>query len=114
MAELQRIPLDEVGTAMYTKAKTLIPGGTGLPSKRPELYLPDRWPAYYAKVSGCSVTLLLVLGQLLVGGPYRRPTVRAASGSARHAWGRDGVVMLEGAAGVGDRWSGGALEWWWR
>jgi len=39
---------------------------------------------------------------------YRRPTVSAASGSARHAWGRDGAVVLEGAAGVGDRWSGGA------
>ena len=37
-----------------------------------------------------------------------RPTVSAASGSARHAWGRGGVVVLEGATDVGDRWSGGA------
>ena len=25
-------------------------------SKRPELYLPDQWPAYYASAAGCRVT----------------------------------------------------------
>ncbi|MEM7367618.1 MAG: aminotransferase class III-fold pyridoxal phosphate-dependent enzyme [Bacteroidota bacterium] len=41
--------------ALYAKAKTLIPGGTQLLSKRPEMFLPDLWPAYYSKASGCDI-----------------------------------------------------------
>lgn len=37
---------------MYARAKRLIPGGTQLLSKRPELYLPGRWPAYYQRARG--------------------------------------------------------------
>ena len=40
---------------LYQKAKTLIPGGTQLLSKRPEMFLPDLWPAYYEKAKGCEV-----------------------------------------------------------
>jgi len=40
---------------LYQKAKTLIPGGTQLLSKRPEMFLPELWPAYYAKANGCTV-----------------------------------------------------------
>ena len=40
---------------LYDKAKTLIPGGTQLLSKRPEMFLPDYWPAYYSKAKGCKV-----------------------------------------------------------
>ncbi len=40
---------------LYIKAKTLIPGGTQLLSKRPEMFLPDLWPAYYQKAKGCEV-----------------------------------------------------------
>jgi glutamate-1-semialdehyde 2,1-aminomutase len=40
---------------LYKKAKMLIPGGTQLLSKRPEMFLPDLWPAYYSKASGCRV-----------------------------------------------------------
>ena len=40
---------------LYEKAKSLIPGGTQLLSKRPEMHLPDLWPAYYSKASGCKV-----------------------------------------------------------
>lgn len=40
---------------LYKKAKTLIPGGTQLLSKRPEMFLPDLWPAYYEKAKGCEV-----------------------------------------------------------
>lgn len=43
------------GQELYLKAKTLIPGGTQLLSKRPEMFLPDQWPAYYSKASGCEV-----------------------------------------------------------
>ena len=40
---------------LYKKAKNLIPGGTQLLSKRPEMFLPDLWPAYYKKAKGCDV-----------------------------------------------------------
>lgn len=40
---------------LYRKAKKLIPGGTQLLSKRPEMFLPDIWPAYYDKAKGCQV-----------------------------------------------------------
>ena len=43
------------GQELYQKAKRLIPGGTMLLSKRPEMHLPDNWPAYFSKAKGCSV-----------------------------------------------------------
>jgi glutamate-1-semialdehyde 2,1-aminomutase len=43
------------GQKLYEKAKTLIPGGTMLLSKRPEMFLPDQWPAYFSKAKGCKV-----------------------------------------------------------
>ncbi|MEN6315844.1 MAG: aminotransferase class III-fold pyridoxal phosphate-dependent enzyme [Clostridiaceae bacterium] len=38
---------------LYLKAKTIIPGGTQLLSKRPEMLAPDQWPAYFSKAAGC-------------------------------------------------------------
>ncbi len=43
------------GQEFYKKAKTLIPGGTMLLSKRPEMFLPEHWPAYFSKAKGCIV-----------------------------------------------------------
>jgi glutamate-1-semialdehyde 2,1-aminomutase len=43
------------GQDLYKKAKQLIPGGTMLLSKRPEMFLPDNWPSYYSKSKGCKV-----------------------------------------------------------
>jgi len=43
------------GQELYKKAKLLIPGGTMLLSKRPEMFLPDLWPSYYSKSKGCKV-----------------------------------------------------------
>lgn len=40
---------------LYKKAKTIIPGGSQLLSKRPEMFLPDLWPAYYSRAKGCEV-----------------------------------------------------------
>ena len=40
---------------LYEQAKKIIPGGTQLLSKRPEMFLPGKWPAYYAKAKGCEV-----------------------------------------------------------
>ena len=41
---------------LYKKAKTIIPGGTQLLSKRPEMFLPDNWINYYESAKGCEVT----------------------------------------------------------
>src|SRR5690606_15080966 len=38
------------------EAKKIIPGGTQLLSKRPEMFAPDRWPAYYREARGCRIT----------------------------------------------------------
>ena len=43
------------GQLLYKKAKKIIPGGTQLLSKRPEMFLPDYWPAYYSKAKGCKI-----------------------------------------------------------
>jgi glutamate-1-semialdehyde 2,1-aminomutase len=43
------------GQDLYNKAKSIIPGGTMLLSKRPEMFLPDNWPSYYSKAKGCEV-----------------------------------------------------------
>jgi glutamate-1-semialdehyde aminotransferase len=43
------------GQALYNKAKRIIPGGTQLLSKRPEMFLPDKWPAYYSRCKGIHV-----------------------------------------------------------
>jgi glutamate-1-semialdehyde 2,1-aminomutase len=43
------------GQDLYKRAKEIIPGGTMLLSKRPEMFLPDNWPSYYSKSKGCKV-----------------------------------------------------------
>lgn len=43
------------GQDLYRKAKKLIPGGTQLLSKRPEMFIPEQWPAYYDSAKGCEV-----------------------------------------------------------
>lgn len=43
------------GSQLWEKAKTIIPGGNQLLSKRSERFLPELWPAYYAKAKGCEV-----------------------------------------------------------
>lgn len=39
----------------YQEAKRIIPGGTQLLSKRPEMFAPDQWPAYYREARGCEI-----------------------------------------------------------
>jgi glutamate-1-semialdehyde aminotransferase len=43
------------GQKMWNKAKKVIPGGTMLFSKNPDLFLPNSWPAYFEKTKGCNV-----------------------------------------------------------
>lgn len=42
--------------ALYTYAKTRIPGGTELLSKRPEMMAPEVWPAYFKQAKGVETT----------------------------------------------------------
>mgnify|MGYP005847231253 CR=1 FL=1 len=43
------------GQKLWKRAKKIIPGGNMLLSKRPEMFLPEQWPAYFSKASGCTV-----------------------------------------------------------
>ena len=43
------------GQELWNKAKKIIPNGNMLLSKRPELFLPNRWPTYYSKAKGCMI-----------------------------------------------------------
>ncbi len=45
----------EKGNELYRKAKKLIPGGTQLLSKRPEMFLPEQWPSYYTRAKGVEI-----------------------------------------------------------
>ena len=44
------------GQKLYKKTCERIPGGTQLLSKRPEMFLPEIWPAYYKEAKGATVT----------------------------------------------------------
>ena len=46
---------DNVTQRTYQRAKRLIPGGTQLLAKRPEMYAPGRWPGYYREAHGCRI-----------------------------------------------------------
>ena len=43
------------GVNLWNKAKKIIPGGNQLLSKRAEMFLPNKWPAYYKKAKGIEV-----------------------------------------------------------
>jgi glutamate-1-semialdehyde 2,1-aminomutase len=43
------------GQDLYLRAKRLMPGGTQLLSKRPEMFLPELWPAYYSRAKGAYI-----------------------------------------------------------
>lgn len=44
-----------LGCKLYERAKQIIPGGTQLLSKRPEMFAPGVWPSYYSKAKGSRV-----------------------------------------------------------
>jgi glutamate-1-semialdehyde 2,1-aminomutase len=74
------------GQKLWKRAKQIIPGGNMLLSKRPEMFLPDQWPAYYSKAQGCQVwdldgkkyidVSIMGIGTNLLG--YAHPEVDAA------------------------------------
>ena len=64
------------GYKIWNEAKKIILGGNMLLSKRPEMHLPEKWPPYYSKASGCFVwdmnnkkylTYLLWVGTNILG-----------------------------------------------
>lgn len=44
------------GQKLWKRAKNVIPGGNMLLSKRAEMFLPEKWPAYFDSAKGCKVT----------------------------------------------------------
>ena len=74
------------GQYLYERAKKLIPGGTQLLSKRPEMFLPEQWPSYYSLARGVEVVDLdgntyvdmsiMGVGACILG--YADPEVNAA------------------------------------
>ena len=43
------------GQKFWKRANNIIPGGTMLFSKNPDLFLPKKWPAYFSKTRGCNI-----------------------------------------------------------
>src|SRR5216684_3281221 len=79
-------PSTAKGQELYRRAKKLIPGGTQLLSKRPEMFLPDQWPSYFSTARGVEVTdvdgntyvdmSMMAIGACVLG--YADPDVDAA------------------------------------
>jgi len=47
--------MNRTGQELWKRAKSLIPGGNMLLSKRAEMFLPEQWPAYFSRAKGCRV-----------------------------------------------------------
>ncbi len=44
-----------LGQKFWRRANSIIPGGSMLFSKNPDLHLPNLWPAYYSRAKGCKI-----------------------------------------------------------
>ena len=44
-----------IGQKMWRRAKNIIPGGTMLFSKNPDLFLPKKWPSYFKRAKDCYI-----------------------------------------------------------
>ena len=43
------------GQELWDRARKVIPGGNMLLSKRPEMFLPNKWPTYFSRAKGCMI-----------------------------------------------------------
>ncbi len=43
------------GQKLWGRATRVIPGGNMLLSKRPDMFLPNKWPTYFSKAKGCKI-----------------------------------------------------------
>lgn len=84
-AHLPEAPAGPDGQQLWQRARTVISGGTGLLSKRAEMFDAKAWPAYFSRCSGCEVWDLADrrhldfaggVGAILLG--YADPDVTAA------------------------------------
>lgn len=56
MTDIKRQDLRSgTGQRLWARAKSVIPGGNMLLSKRAEMFLPEQWPAYFSKAKGCTI-----------------------------------------------------------
>lgn len=55
VTEYRKQPSPNGVLEQYAEAKKIIPGGTQLLSKRPEMFAPDIWPAYAEQAKGCEI-----------------------------------------------------------
>ena len=87
-AQAQSLVMSEgQGQELWRRAKRVIPGGNMLLSKRPEMFLPELWPAYFSRAKGCRVwdldgrelidMSIMGIGTNLLG--YGHPEVDAAA-----------------------------------
>lgn len=49
------LPATPTGPELWQRARAVISGGTGLLSKRAEMFDPQQWPSYFSRCSGCQV-----------------------------------------------------------
>jgi glutamate-1-semialdehyde 2,1-aminomutase len=87
-SKIMRNEGSEIGTGqkLWKRARSIIPGGNMLLSKRAEMFLPDQWPAYFSKAKGCQVwdldgkqytdVSIMGIGTNILG--YAHPEVDAA------------------------------------
>ena len=78
------------GQKLWIRAKNIIPGANMILSKRSEMFLPEKWPSYYSKASGCNIwdldnnkfvdMSLMGVGTNILG--YNDPTINKAVLSA--------------------------------
>lgn len=47
--------MSSTGQTLYRRARKVMPGGTQLLSKRPEMFLPGQWPTYYKSAKGAEI-----------------------------------------------------------
>src|SRR5947208_6895024 len=47
--------MSSTGQTLYRRARKVMPGGTQLLSKRPEMFLPEQWPTYFKSANGAEV-----------------------------------------------------------
>src|ERR1700676_3049011 len=47
--------MSSTGQTLYRRARKVMPGGTQLLSKRPEMFLPGQWPGYYNSAKGAEI-----------------------------------------------------------
>lgn len=47
--------MSSTGQTLYQRARKVMPGGTQLLSKRPEMFLPGQWPTYFKSAKGAEV-----------------------------------------------------------